>query len=78
MCFILLQLIEEEDGEKELTELQREIDMYLERDNFKKKKIASVLDSLSNVGMITKNLNLSKMTKPNQLSMFDFAGGRLR
>lgn len=34
--FLSFQLIEEEDGERELTELQKEIDAQLERDSKKR------------------------------------------
>lgn len=35
--------MEEEDGEKELTELQKEIEAQLEKDTNKRKKVAAVI-----------------------------------
>ncbi|KAM3962438.1 brf RNA polymerase III subunit [Aphomia sociella] len=43
----LQKLIEEEDGERELTELQKEIDAQLEKDNTRRKKAATVTTSPS-------------------------------
>ncbi|CAG4931568.1 unnamed protein product [Parnassius apollo] len=37
----LQKLLEEEDGERELTELQKEIDLQLEKDNTRRRKLAS-------------------------------------
>ncbi|XP_075982648.1 brf RNA polymerase III subunit [Anticarsia gemmatalis] len=39
----LQKLMDEEDGEKELTELQREIEAQLERDSNKRRKVAAVI-----------------------------------
>ncbi|CAB3248833.1 unnamed protein product [Arctia plantaginis] len=39
----LQKLMEEEDGEKELTELQKEIEAQLERDTNKRRKVAAVI-----------------------------------
>ncbi|XP_013192202.2 transcription factor IIIB 90 kDa subunit isoform X1 [Amyelois transitella] len=48
----LQKLIEEEDGEKELTELQKEIDAQLEKDNFRRKKAAATATPASLLGLV--------------------------
>ncbi|KAH9630816.1 hypothetical protein HF086_001044 [Spodoptera exigua] len=45
----LQKLMEEEDGEKELTELQKEIEHQLEKDGNKRKKVAAVIGTSTNV-----------------------------
>ncbi|XP_022834497.1 transcription factor IIIB 90 kDa subunit [Spodoptera litura] len=45
----LQKLMDEEDGEKELTELQKEIEHQLEKDGNKRKKVAAVIGNSTNV-----------------------------
>ena len=41
--------MDEEDGERELTDLQKEIEHQLEKDGNKRKKVAAVIGTSANV-----------------------------
>lgn len=47
MFALSFQLMEEEDGEKELTDLQKEIEAQLERDNKRRRKAAAATTASS-------------------------------
>ncbi|XP_059053184.1 transcription factor IIIB 90 kDa subunit [Achroia grisella] len=47
----LQKLMEEEDGERELSELQKEIDAQLEKDNTRRKKAATITTPASIIGV---------------------------
>ncbi|XP_037963126.2 transcription factor IIIB 90 kDa subunit [Plutella xylostella] len=65
----LQKLIEEEDGEKELSELQREIDLQLEKDNSKRKRAANPPPPPVNLDASIEDAEASKFAAEDTLSL---------
>lgn len=51
VSIIQFQLMEEEDGEREMTDLQKEIDAQLEKDNSRRRKAAASATPTSILGV---------------------------
>lgn len=60
--------MEEEDGEKELTDLQREIDLQIEKDNSRRKKAA--ITPILGLLQFGYNFNYTKHFTLGQLEVF--------
>ncbi|XP_068618980.1 transcription factor IIIB 90 kDa subunit [Battus philenor] len=67
----LQKLMEEEDGERELTELQKEIDLQLEKDNTRRRKAAAscVTPATSNEEKSSEDVDASRFATENALNL---------